>query len=154
MSEKTIIHKNKGETFKCHFDVDGVSPENVQVRLCLELNGNKNMFFNGQVQSDGECIIDIPRLAELPNQSGTMVIEAIADSMYFRLFECEVELKNSVEVKMKNEGTFLTKVESPKIVLTQGSTNNVIQEELKSPIQPSTTTNSKRLKSYKDFFKK
>lgn len=149
-TEKTIIHKNKGETFKCNFEVDGVSPENVQVRLCLELNGNKNMFFNGKVETNGDCIIDVPRLAEIPNQSGIMIIEAIADSMYFRLFECDVELKNSVDVKIKNEG-FLTKVSSPepKISITQVENSNVIQEE-KNILKPTQKT---RLKSYKDFFR-
>jgi len=98
--EKITIYKNKGEQFECQFKVDGADIEATSIRLCLEFNNNKNMFFYGSLKHDGTCTIDIPTLKELSNQDGKMVIEAIADSTYFRLYEAEVEIKNSVEVSV------------------------------------------------------
>lgn len=63
------------------------------------------MFFYGKINKDGDCQIRIPKLAELPDRSGRMVIEAIADSTYFQLYECDVELKTSVEIKMESLNT-------------------------------------------------
>lgn len=98
--EKMVIYKNKGEVLKCHFDIDGASLDEVSVRLCLEFSDNKNMFFHGKLSKNGDCVFNIPRLSELENQSGKLAVEAIADSTYFKLMECDVEIKNSLEVKM------------------------------------------------------
>jgi hypothetical protein len=98
--DKMIIYRNKGETFECQFRIDGATVEDTMVRLCLEFDTNKNLFFYGTLKSDGTCSIDVPTLKELKNQQGKLVIEAIADSTYFRLYEAEVEFKNSVEMEI------------------------------------------------------
>ena len=98
--EKIIIHKNKGEVFECQFKIDGTSIDGTEVRLCLEFDTNKNMFFYGTLENNGTCSIDIPVLKELSNQNGKLFIEAIADSTYFRLYEADVEIKNSVEMSV------------------------------------------------------
>lgn len=110
--EKLVIYKNKGETFQCRFDVDGVDSKEVEVRLCLEFGDNKNLFFYGTISENGQCDIQIPKLSELENKTGKLSVEAIADSTYFKLYECEVSLKNSVEVKMKPTGKFFEQKES------------------------------------------
>lgn len=105
--DNNIIYKNRGETFKCNFDIDGASVDDIAVRLCLEFHDNKNLFFYGSIEPDGDCIVHIPRMSEVEDRSGKMIVEAIVDSTYFRLYECNVELKNSVNVKMKQmEGSF------------------------------------------------
>lgn len=96
-----VIYKNKGEVFKCSFDVEGASSNDIEVRLCLEFNDNKNMFFYGQMDKDGGCTIQIPRLNELEDKQGTLRVEAIIDDTYFKLHECPVELRNSVQMKIK-----------------------------------------------------
>ncbi len=98
--DKITIYKNKGETFECQFKIDGASIEDTTIRLCLEFSNNKNMFFYGTLKHDGNCSIDIPILKELHTQEGKMIIEAIADSTYFKLYEAEVDVKNSVEVSV------------------------------------------------------
>jgi hypothetical protein len=108
--KKLTIHKNKSETFHCQFKAEGAEPKDIVVRLCLEFDDNKNMFFYGDVNEAGNCTINIPQLNELKTKEGKLTIEAIADSMYFKLYEAEIEVKNSVEIKME---TTLTKLESP-----------------------------------------
>jgi hypothetical protein len=103
--DKITIHKNKGELFECQFRIDGAAIEDTVIRLCLEFDNNKNMFFYGTLKHDGTCSIDIPILKELSNQQGKLIIEAIADSTYFKLYEAEVEVKNSVEVSVMKKPT-------------------------------------------------
>jgi len=59
------------------------------------------MFFNGTLNDDGSCVIEIPRLKNVDEKKGKLTVEAIADSIYFKVYEAEVELKNSVEVTMQ-----------------------------------------------------
>jgi len=113
--DNNIIYKNRGETFKCKFDIDGASIDDITVRLCLEFSDNKNLFFYGKIEKDGNCVIHIPKLNEVENRAGKLIVEAIVDSTYFRLYECNVELKNSVNVKInKMEGTFFNNPEPAK----------------------------------------
>ena len=99
MENLTII-KNKENTFNCEFQADGVNVNDLIVRLCLELNDNTNLHFYGSVNDEGSCQITIPKL-NVEGKKGDMFIEAIADNVYFKLYEAKVEVKNSVELKMK-----------------------------------------------------
>ncbi len=98
--DKVTIYKNKPEAFKCQLTVDGASSDDVSVRMVLEFADNKNLLFYGKMGDNGNCIINIPKLKEIESQSGRLVVEAIADSTHFQLYEAKVELKNSVDIKM------------------------------------------------------
>lgn len=121
--EKLTIYKNKGETFKCHFKIDGAESKDTVVRLCLEFDNNTNMFFYGELKEDGNCTIEIPRLKNLDEKRGKLTVEAIADSIYFKVYEANVELKNSVEVKM----------EAPIIKKAKAATNIELETILQDP---------------------
>lgn len=148
--EKLVIYKNKGETFQCHFDVDGVNSKDVEVRLCLEFGDNKNLFFYGTISESGECDIQIPKLNELENKTGKLSVEAIADSTYFKLYECEISLKNSVDVKMKSTGKFFnqkeptikeTKIQLTGIEKTEVERPEPVYEEQEEPIEEKPVVN-------------
>ena len=124
---KMIIHKNKGEIFKCHFDVEGVDYSDVNVRLCLEFEDNRNLYFYGKLSEDGECEIQIPKLLDLKSPSGKLVVEAVADTNYFKLYECEFDLKKSIEVKMEDPSFGEKKAETSKAKVTMA--NIEIKEE-------------------------
>lgn len=98
--EKLLIYKNKPEVFNCQFKIEGVDIEDTQVRLCLEFDNNKNMFFYGTLDESGNCEIAIPALQEIKQTSGKMTIEAIADSTYFKVYETDVEIKSSVDIQL------------------------------------------------------
>jgi hypothetical protein len=100
--DKLTIFKNKGETFRCQFKIEGASVKDTSVRLCLEFDEeNKHLFFHGTLSDSGECVIDIPRLKEIKAGSAKLTVEAIADGIYFKLYEANAELRNSVEVSME-----------------------------------------------------
>lgn len=98
--EKLLLYKNKPEIFKCQFKVDGIDHSETKVRLCLEFDDNRNMHFYGELDENGGCDIPIPSLTDVKNDEAKLVIEAIADSTYFKVYEAEVKLKNSVDVKL------------------------------------------------------
>ena len=72
------------------------------------------MFFYGSLSPSGECLVEIPKLKEVEAKEGTLTVEAIVDSVYFKLFESPVEIKNPIEVKM---------VQTPKIKQTVPETH-------------------------------
>lgn len=127
--DKHIIHKDRGETFNCHFKIDGANIKDTIVRLCLEFDNNKNLFFNGVLKENGDCVVEIPKLKEVNEKEGKLTIEAIADSVYFKLYEADVEFKKSIEVSM---------VETPVSNESVSQTTKVqlgISQEIKKPIK-------------------
>ena len=98
--DKLTIFKNKGEVFRCQFKIDGAEIADTKVRLCLEFDDNRNLFFHCTLSESGECVVEIPKLKDIKKTEAKMSIEAIADGVYFKLFEADAELKNSVEVTM------------------------------------------------------
>lgn len=101
--DKLTIYKNKPEIFKCELQIEGALLENTVVKLCLEFEDNKNLYFYGELDKDGVCSIPVPKLTEVSKNKCKMLIEAIADDIYFKVYEAEVDLKNSVDVKMKSK---------------------------------------------------
>jgi hypothetical protein len=172
-----IIYKNKGETFKCSFDIDGATSGDVKVRLCLEFNDNKNMFFHGKIDKKGNCIISIPKLTELDDKQGNLRIEAIIDDTYFNLYESPIELKNSVQMKIKENSTFFNnsassssgvrvqfgKLEKEETVEpeieeeVEEIEEETIKEEVvekKNPFRPESKPSREKFKSFQDFIVK
>ena len=70
------------------------------------------MQFYGKLEESGVCEIEIPVL-DIDKKTGKLTIEVVADSMFFKLYECEVDLKNSVEVKMTHKETTIAKAFTP-----------------------------------------
>lgn len=130
--ERFTILKNKGELFKCQLNIEGAGIHETTVRLCLEFDDNKNMHFYGKLEKGGICTIEIPKLEELNKENGKLIIEVIADSMFFKLYECEVDFKNSVEVKMVHKETTVSKARtsSDKKIGLSG----LVQE--RAPVEP------------------
>jgi hypothetical protein len=129
----------------------------------VEFANNKNLFFYGTLKEDGECVIDIPRLKNMDEKEGKLVVEAIADSVYFKVYEAEVELKNSVEISMASQKTH-TKPKmnvqlegiAQKVVSEKSSSSVMPEEEVQNPFIPkekSSVAESRngRLVSFKDY---
>jgi len=94
--------------------------------MCLEFDDNKNLHFHGKVEKGGECTIEIPKLEEVGDKVGKLAIEVVADSVYFKIYECDVEIKNAVDIKIKEMASFKEK---------KVGISGLIQEKNK-PVQP------------------
>lgn len=149
--EKLIIHKNQGEVIKCKLDIDGADLSETEIRLCLQFENNKNLYFNGTINKDGDCSITIPKLKEIENCTGKSCIEVIADSVYFKVYEAPFELKNSVEVKMSGVQTN----KGAKIKVEQISLGkNILQEEPKEVKKEEPTEKKENFSSFDSYLKR
>jgi hypothetical protein len=65
-----------------------------------------NLVFNGNINNDGNCRIEMPKLNML-KEGGEMKLEVIADDMYFNPWNSDFEIKKSknitVEVKQPKD---------------------------------------------------
>ena len=95
------LYSDKQNIFECDIQLEGASLSQAFARVILEGN-NLNLVFNGEITSDGNCRISLPKLSML-NEGGEIKLEVIADDMYFNPWNSEFELKKSksitVEVK-------------------------------------------------------
>lgn len=179
-NNKIFINKNKDEVFQCHLKTNGTSLKNTSVRLCLEFSNNKNIFFYGKLDETGNCTIHVPKLKDVEVNDGKMIIEAISDSIYFKLYEGEVEIKSSIEIdsikriSKKEEEPVVEHVKNEKIKETKSpiienikntlTTEHVKKEEPKeetfvkkitkpdNPFIPK-ANNDKKPKLFKNYFK-
>jgi len=148
--DKLCLFKNKPEIFNCQFKIEGTDASDAVIRLCLEFGDNNNVFFCGELKDDGNCEIPIPALKHISKNKGKLTIEAIVDSAYFKVYEAEVELKNSVEVKLERvESTIQPETKKqPKVKLEQIEKTNGENPYIQKSYQP------KVMKSFDDFVKK
>ncbi len=157
--DRLVIHKNKGEVVNCHLKVDGASTQDTQVRLCLEFSDNKNLFFYGTLEKDGNCSIKIPKLSDVGNKEGKLVIEAVIDSTYFKLYEAVAELKNSVDIefskpKISKEATTNIVIENLRTEKPTPPETPKYKSESKNPYIPQDPVVPQEVESQKDKFKK
>ena len=89
-----VLYTDKSETFKCTIGVEGANINNTAVRLVFE-NKNFNMLFEGQIDSNGNCVIPIKKMKGILEEGevGKMKLEVIADDTFFIPFEEEFRVE-------------------------------------------------------------
>ena len=95
------LYSDKKNIFECDIQLEGASLSQAFARVIIE-GDDLNLVFNGTINKDGNCKIEMPKLKILEG-SGNMKLEVIADDMYFNPWDSDYELKKSksitVEVK-------------------------------------------------------
>jgi len=95
------LYSDKNNIFECDIQLEGASLSQAFARVIVE-GENLNLVFNGNISSEGNCRIEMPKLTML-KEGGEMKLEVIADDMYFNPWNSDFELKKSksitVEVK-------------------------------------------------------
>ena len=117
------LYSDKNNIFECDIQLEGASLSQAFARVIVE-GENLNLVFNGDITSEGNCRIEMPKLNML-KEGGEMKLEIIADDMYFNPWNSDFELKKSksvtVEVKQPTnkvikENKATVKVNIPKEV--------------------------------------
>ena len=124
------LYSDKNNIFECDIQLEGASLSQAFARVIVESN-NLNLVFNGNINNDGNCRIEMPKLNML-KESGEMKLEIIADDMYFNPWNSDFELKKSKSVTVE--------VKQP--------TDNIIKEnkaKVKVNINNQTPTKKKRV---------
>ena len=102
------LYTDKNEIFECNLDLEGAELSKSKARLLLESN-NHNLLFYGNIDSNGKCTINVPRLKNLLNENdkGTIKLEIIAEDTFFEPWVDNYEIitnkKVTVEVVDKNK---------------------------------------------------
>ena len=95
------LYSDKHNIFECDIQLEGASLNQAFARVIVEGN-DLNLVFNGDINNEGNCRIEMPKLNML-KEGGEMKLEVIADDMYFNPWNSDFELKKSknitVEVK-------------------------------------------------------
>ena len=117
------LYSDKNNIFECDIQLEGASITQAFARVIVE-GDNLNLVFNGDITSEDNCRIEMPKLNML-KEGGEMKLEIIADDMYFNPWNSDFELKKSksvtVEVKQPTnkvikENKATVKVNIPKEV--------------------------------------
>ena len=99
------LYSDKQNIFECDIQLEGASLTQAFARVILE-GKDLNLIFNGEINSDGNCRINLPKLSML-KEGGEMKLEVIADDMYFNPWNSEFDIKKSknitVEVKQPSD---------------------------------------------------
>ena len=93
------LYSDKQNIFECDIQLEGASLSQAFARVILEGN-DLNLVFNGEITSDGNCRINLPKLNML-KEGGEMKLEVIADDMYFNPWNSDFELKKSKSIKVE-----------------------------------------------------
>jgi hypothetical protein len=108
-----ILYSDKNNVFECDIQLEGASLSDSFARVIVE-GDNLNLVFNGVIDNNGSCRIEMPKLNML-KEGGEMKLEVIADDMYFNPWNSNFELnKTKVNVKVNNHKPQVTKVKEPK----------------------------------------
>lgn len=128
-----IFYRDKKEQLTFDVQVEGVNINDTKARLCLEMENGNNKYFKCTIKNNGECTVNIPPLKDVEYDSVNLIIEVIADTSYFKVFESVVPVKNAVNVKFNNE-SFKENIKSeepdkPKVNFSFKSLNHGIINE-------------------------
>jgi hypothetical protein len=153
------LYVDTPKSMSCTLQVKGTNLEQTSVRLILETE-TANLFYNGEVYSDGKCKINIPKLKNLLQEGtlGTAKLEVIADSTVFVPWESnfQVTAKKNVSVLFEDE-SFEDESKGVKIKMDE-EIESEIEVEKKSKkiptekkVQESKNSDSFDLKTFKNF---
>jgi len=99
------LYSDKNNIFECDIQLEGASISQAFARVIVE-GSDLNLVFNGNITTDGNCRIEMPKLNML-KEGGEMKLEVIADDMYFNPWNSDFEVKKSksvtVEVKQPKD---------------------------------------------------
>ncbi len=111
------LYSDKNNIFECDIQLEGASLSQAFARVIVE-GENLNLVFNGNINNEGNCRIEMPKLSML-KEGGEMKLEVIADDMYFNPWNSNFELKKSknITVEVKQPTANVIKENKAKVIV-------------------------------------
>lgn len=110
--KKLIFYKDRSEVLECEVKITGAKIKESKARLLLNFGDDITYLFNGNLQENGICKINVPALKNTPFDFGKAVLEVIAESTIFESFTSEFELTTSKIVEVTSVKTKKNKKEN------------------------------------------
>ena len=129
------LYSDKNNIFECDIQLEGASLSQAFARVIVE-GDNLNLVFNGNINNDGNCRIEMPKLNML-KEGGEMKLEIIADDMYFNPWNSDFQLKKSksVTVEVKQPTDNIIKENKAKVKVNI-SNQTPVKKKRVTPKQP------------------
>jgi len=149
-NEQVTFYRDSSDTFRCEVSIKGSSVNESRVRLVLEFDNGKTYLFKGNIDGDGICEIQVPKLQEENSAGGTAVLEVIAENAFFEPWRgnFNISSRKSVQVERVQVQTNDAKV----LVTNVGSKPKNKDEQLVKSIlesfNPKETKTKKLLDDY------
>ena len=123
------LYSDKQNIFECDIQLEGASLSQAFARVILE-GKDLNLIFNGEINSDGNCRINLPKLSMI-KEGGEMKLEVIADDMYFNPWNTEFDIKKSknITVEVKEPSSKIIKENKAKVNVKINNETPVIQKK-------------------------
>jgi|TARA_B100000902_G_scaffold53714_1_gene60450 hypothetical protein len=123
------LYSDKQNIFECDIQLEGASLSQAFARVILE-GKDLNLIFNGEINSDGNCRINLPKLSML-KEGGEMKLEVIADDMYFNPWNSEFDIKKSknITVEVKQPSDKIIKENKAKVNVKINNDTPVVQKK-------------------------
>jgi len=126
------LYSDKNNIFECDIQLEGASLSQAFARVIVEGN-DLNLVFNGNINNDGNCRIEMPKLNML-KEGGEMKLEIIADDMYFNPWNSDFEIKKSknITVEVKQPKDNIIKENKAKVRVNINQQKPVSKRQVKS----------------------
>ena len=126
------LYSDKHNIFECDIQLEGASLNQAFARVIVEGN-DLNLVFNGDINNEGNCRIEMPKLNML-KEGGEMKLEVIADDMYFNPWNSDFELKKSknITVEVKQPKDNIIKENKAKVRVNINQQKPVSKRQVKS----------------------
>ena len=126
------LYSDKNNIFECDIQLEGASLSQAFARVIVEGN-DLNLVFNGNINNDGNCRIEMPKLNML-KEGGEVKLEFIADDMYFNPWNSDFEIKKSknITVEVKQPKDNIIKENKAKVRVNINQQKPVSKKQVKS----------------------
>lgn len=93
-----FYNNKENEPLKFKLNVEGIDKDNIETRLILKTNENKNYLFFGKIEED-LCIFDLPELDLYEKgNSGNVKFEIISEDIYFPVWEDSFDIATKASI--------------------------------------------------------
>lgn len=156
-----FYNNKENSPLQFRINVEGINPNNIETRLILRTNENKNYLIFGKIEED-ICIFDLPKL-ELyeKGDSGKLKFEIISeDDVYFPVWEDTFEINTKASItfeqlvtETKEKGKSKPKVTASPIIETKKEEKPIIKENktTEPPVEKKIGKKTKSENDIKDF---
>ena len=124
------LYTDRAEIFECNVALKGASLKNSSIRAVLKL-ADKSLLYEGKIAPSGKSEIIFPKLRNILDEgdTGTMVLEVIADDAYFQPYSEKFTVQTSKKAVVE---IISSKPVEPQITIKKVTPESQLIELLKS----------------------